>query len=138
MDKIEINNPFSDEIDDEVIQGILRSALQGLRDDGWLEKRKDMNISVALVEEEDIAKLNKQHREKEGSTDVLSFCYDDSDSQISGEIVLSPEVIKDYAKKDEKEFENELKKNIIHGLLHILGYEHGEKMFGLQNDLMKK
>lgn len=136
LDKIEINNPFRKEIEDDFIRQALSWAINKLRETGMIVSGR-MEISVALVGEEEMAKLNKLYRKKESSTDVLSFCYNENKDEIEGEIVLSPKVIKCYAREDKKEFKAEFKKNLIHGLLHILGMKHGKKMFSWQEKLSK-
>ena len=69
---------------------------------------------------------------------MLSFCYEKDDKKIIGEIILCPEVIEENAKNDKIEIELELKKNIIHGILHIIGLEHGERMFSLQEKILSE
>jgi len=136
-DQFEINNPFAKKIPDENIRSVLEQVTRKTRKEKILGRKTKLQVSVALVSKKDITKLNKQYRKKEGSTDVLSFCYDKSDSMIVGEIVLSPKVIEIYAREDEEAFDSEIEKNLVHGLLHILGFEHGEKMFTLQEDLLE-
>ena len=137
MDQIEINNPFAKEIPDELIREVLEDAIRGLRKDNKIPKKKAIQISVALVSDKDIAKLNKKYRQEDNSTDVLSFSHLHHQSRYPGEIILSPKIIRKYAEEDGEKFEKELKKNIVHGLLHIIGQEHGEKMSGLQKTLLK-
>ncbi|MFA5355541.1 MAG: rRNA maturation RNase YbeY [Candidatus Paceibacterota bacterium] len=78
------------------------------------EKRSDLSVSVAFVGQSRIKDINKKHRGKDKPTDVLSFYYGDL-----GEIVICPEIVEKSGS-----FKKELTKVFIHGLLHILGYDH--------------
>lgn len=80
-------------------------------------KMKD--ISIVLVGALEIRKLNKKYRRKDKATDVLSFNYGDS-----GEVVLCPEVIKENAEKFGNTFKKEIIRILIHGMLHLAGYDH--------------
>lgn len=138
MVKIDINNQSINQISDKAIKTVLKRSVDFLKKEGIIKLKQSVNLSVALVKENDIAKLNWQYRSKKGSTDVLSFCYDKTDQIINGEIILAPKVIKKYAKEDGCNFKSEFGKNLVHGLLHIIGFEHSEKMFNLQESLLEK
>lgn len=78
-----------------------------------LEKTK-LDLSIALVDSSEIRKLNKKYRKKDKATDVLSF--GDDMNQI---VICTDEV-----KKNGEDFKKELTRVVIHGILHLLGYEH--------------
>jgi probable rRNA maturation factor len=88
------------------------------------EKRK-LDLSVVLVGPLRIKELNKRYRKKNKATDVLSFLYDSS-----GEIVICPSEVKKNVKRLNSSFKKELIRVLIHGILHLLGYDHqkGKKM----------
>jgi probable rRNA maturation factor len=80
-------------------------------------------------------------------TDVLSFAEFKNLKVIKtnkgkeiflGEIILCYDDIKAYAKKNELKTEEELAKVFLHGILHLLGFRHGPKMFALQNKFLTK
>lgn len=71
-------------------------------------------IDVVLADDREIRELNRKFRGKNKATDVLSFAYDEGN--ILGDVVVS------------KLYRKEFKRLVIHGVLHILGYEHGRKM----------
>lgn len=98
---------------------------------------KEIQFSVAVVSEEEIQRLNRDYRKDDRPTDVLSFLYEDDENQLNGEIIVCPKVIENYAQQDGSEYKQELKKNLVHGFLHNLGYEHGDEMFGLQEEVLK-
>jgi len=99
---------------------------------------KETIISLAIVVKKKIQELNKIYRQQDKPTDVLSFGYEDSNDKLEGEIILCLEVIKKNAKKDGIAWKDELIKNIIHGILHIIGYKHGKKMFDCQDKIFNK
>ncbi len=89
-----------------------------------------VELSVALVGEDEIAHLNEQYRGVKGSTDVLSFGCDDpcpaaSDEPIAlGDVIIAPEVAARQAAELGTTVEEELDLLLVHGILHLLGYEH--------------
>ena len=119
---IEINNLTNFAVDKKFLTGVAKIVLKG-------ENRERENISIAFVSSDEIKKLNQKYRKKNKSTDVLSFGRTlDFKSDIA-EIVICPEVVK---KNNE-----ELAKILIHGILHILGYEH-EKSEKQAKEMEKK
>ena len=83
-------------------------------------------IDVSLVNDREIRKLNREFRKKDKPTDVLSFAYDQKG--ILGDVVISRDTAKRNAKQFGLTYRKELKRLIIHGILHVLGYDHGRKM----------
>ena len=95
-------------------------------------------VIVALVEEEDIKQLNARDRGLAYPTDVLSYCVRDEDGDWPtlmqegdappelGEVILCPAVILHYAEEGGREPGGQLAWTIIHGVLHVLGYDHEE------------
>jgi probable rRNA maturation factor len=89
-----------------------------------------VELSVALVDVDEIAHLNAGFRGVEGPTDVLSFECDepipvDSDEPIAiGDVVIAPEVAERQAAELSTTVEAELDLLLVHGVLHLLGYDH--------------
>jgi probable rRNA maturation factor len=87
-------------------------------------------LSLAIVEIEEMAELNSGFRGKEGPTDVLSFGCDDpcpveGDEPITlGDVVIAPEIAGRQAEELGHTIEEELNLLLVHGILHMLGYEH--------------
>lgn len=84
-------------------------------------------INIVVVSSAEIAELNAAYRGKEGATDILTFPYLESvkmDEDVAGEIYLCLEKIELYAKERWVTYEEQLKYIIIHGLVHMLGYDH--------------
>lgn len=107
----------------------------------------EREVSMLICDDRFIHTLNKEYRAKDSATDVLSFAFDDDDEFILpnsslGEIIISAETAMKQAKNFDISYEEEFARLAIHGLLHLLGYDHelGEKehqeMFAIQDKYM--
>lgn len=89
---------------------------------------KNAEVSLALVEKEEIKKLNRKYRGENALTDVLSFPLKEEENKdepfLLGEVIISPEVVRKQAQKYGNSFKKELSLLVVHGLLHLLGYNH--------------
>ena len=113
-----------------------------------IEKLKvgDVNFNVIIVDNEYIHKLNKEYRGIDRETDVISFALEDDKTfnpeiRILGDIYISI----DKAKSQSEEYGHSLLRELcflaVHGMLHLLGYDHmvkeeEEVMFRLQEDIL--
>ncbi|MFZ2187436.1 MAG: rRNA maturation RNase YbeY [Candidatus Moraniibacteriota bacterium] len=102
---------------------------------------KEISLNVVALSPEKIQALNAKYRGKDGVTDVLSFGeYGDRESLergeeeeiFLGEIFVCPAFIETAAKEDEVTFEREMAYIFSHGVLHLVGYDHEEEMFAIQ------
>lgn len=85
----------------------------------------ERKVEVYILEDEDMAELNFTHRGKEGITDVLSFpCEAVVEGLPLGSIVMSSTLIEQKAREYSHSLESEATLLFIHGLLHLLGYDH--------------
>ena len=82
------------------------------------------DIELILTTDEEIRELNKIHRNKDKTTDVLSFPLEDMPGMPLGSIVISLDTAKRVANELGHSIEEEIKLLFIHGLLHLLGYDH--------------
>jgi probable rRNA maturation factor len=117
---IEINNLTSFPLDEVFFKKIAQKILD-------VEDKGKADLSIAFVVRERIKELNKKYRNKEKATDVLSFLNkkDNFPSlNVLGEIVICPDVVKENADKFNFPFKEELSRVLIHGVLHILDYDH--------------
>jgi len=101
-------------------------------------------LSVAFVGLKEIRRLNRSYRGRDYPTDVLSFSYGREQMEglpFLGEIVIAPEVAYRQAMASRTDPEREMRMLLLHGLLHLLGYDHetdrGE-MLHLQRRLMRR
>jgi len=90
-----------------------------------------VELSVAVVGLEEMSELNMRFRSKEGPTDVLSFACDDPCAVVGpdepvtlGDVVVAPEVAEAQAAEFGHTVEEELNLLLVHGVLHLMGYEH--------------
>ena len=100
-------------------------------------------FSIIFVDEKEIQKINKEYRCIDRVTDVISFAFEDNenisynDIRILGDIYICIPKMKDQAKEYGHSEKRELAFLTVHGLLHLLGYDHQseeeeKEMFGLQ------
>lgn len=118
-------------------------------------KFEQEEISLFFCNDDYIKELNKNYRNIDSATDVLSFengeKYTDEEGEwfCAGDIVISLETLPINAQYFDENKDNELKRLLVHGLLHLNGYDHGEehlengkipecKMLVLQEDILKK
>lgn len=105
-------------------------------------EENNYEISLLITDDETIHQLNKEYRQKDRPTDVLSFPMDDE--VMLGDIVISLDTAKNQAQEREIGLDRETAFLFIHGLLHLLGYDHEtsvedeKEMFALQEEILKK
>lgn len=89
-----------------------------------------VELSIALVADDEMAHLNEQYRGVAGPTDVLSFGCDEpcpaaSDEPIAlGDVIIAPDIARAQAAELGTTVEDELDLLLVHGVLHLLGYDH--------------
>ncbi|MCU0641314.1 MAG: rRNA maturation RNase YbeY [Candidatus Margulisbacteria bacterium] len=83
-------------------------------------------IDVTIVDDRTIHRLNKRFRHKDKPTDVLAFNYDAG--PVLGDVIISRPTTERNAKRFGVTYRQELKRLVIHGALHVLGYDHGRRM----------
>lgn len=115
MDKIlKINNLVRTRIDKKYFEKVAKISLELCDYKGKIE------ISLVFTGEEEIRLLNQRYRHKNKPTDVLSFSY-----QINnGEIIICYPIAVKQAKENKNSVKNELTRLLIHGILHLVGYNH--------------
>ena len=139
--KIEIFNETKDNLD-EYIDTIKKVLVHGL------DKLKvgDVTFNIIFVNNDYIHKLNKEYRNIDRETDVITFALEDDktfnpEERILGDIYISI----DKAKSQSIEYGHSLMRELcflsVHGMLHLLGYDHMNKedervMFKLQEDIL--
>lgn len=130
-----------DEKFEEQIQNAIKTSLEHL---GF---GLNYEISISIVNEDKIRKLNKEYRNNDSVTDVLSFPLFEGDDipeeGMLGDIVICVERVKEQAKDFNHSEERELIYLTVHSLLHLLGYDHIEEddkleMRTKEKEIMKK
>lgn len=141
---IELNNESGVEVDEAALQRAVRYALDQLRVD------QEADLGILMVDEAAMEQLHVQWMDEDGPTDVLSFPMDElrpgNEDDITppgllGDIVLCPQVAQTQAAEARHSLIEELQLLTVHGLLHLLGFDHGtpdeeKEMFGVQRDIL--
>ena len=143
MNKIEIFNEIGQDIKElETVEKVLYSAMEK-------EKLENTSFNLIIVDNPYIHKLNKEYRNIDRETDVITFALEDEDSiiipdseRILGDIYISIDRAKSQAEEFGHSFLRELSFLAVHGFYHLLGYDHQTKeeeeiMFGKQEEVLK-
>ena len=145
---IEVSNESGVPVDAELIVSVARHALTALRVSPAAE------LSIIAVTTETMAELHERWMDEPGPTDVMSFPMDelveesrrpdasDMGPALLGDIVLCPEFAKAQARSAGHSLDDELHLLTVHGVLHLLGYDHAEpdeerEMFAVQATLLE-
>ena len=141
---IELNNESGIDVSLEGLHDLVRFAFDQLR------VHPEADVAIVAVDEAAMEQLHIQWMDEPGPTDVLSFPMDELRPPkpheepamgVLGDIVLCPTVAAKQAEAAGHSVEAELQLLTVHGLLHLLGYDHAEpdeekEMFGLQDSLL--
>ena len=111
----------------------------------------DGNFSVTFVSDEEIEELNREYREKDEPTDILTFALSDGDEfpnpegeKELGDVFISLESMRRNAREFEVPDDEELERLLLHGLLHLSGMDHksndfsSEEMLLLQEKILRE
>lgn len=136
----ELTNLTNEEIDVHLLDKVICKVSDVL----------DVNVSlvsIVLTDNKYIHEINKTYRNVDRETDVISFAFMDNDENIKsditdlGEIYISLEKAHSQAEEYNHSFEREICFLLVHGLLHLLGYDHmnekdEKEMFSLQEEIL--
>lgn len=138
----DIINNYSKEVEEiENLRNFINYCLEKLKIDNTI-------FNIIFIDNESIKLINKDYRNIDKETDVISFALEDNDDfifpndfRLLGDIYISIDKTIEQANLYEHSFKRELSFLAIHGLLHLLGYDHIEesdskKMFSLQEELL--
>lgn len=137
-----INNTGEKLAEIEELKGFIDFSLTYL-------KLKNVMFNVIMINNEEIHKINKEYRGVDRPTDVISFALEDDDTfiktdvRVLGDIYISIEKAKEQAEAYGHSLKRELSFLTIHGILHLLGYDHMEEdeekeMFELQELILNE
>ena len=130
MEKAEIN--FLDIEENEEYENHIKNIINKCFEEEKLDNKK-LYINVLLTTPENIRKINKEQRNIDKETDVLSFPMfekeeigqvSDNQFDVLGDIVISIDKVKEQAGEYGHSFERELSYMVVHGFYHIIGYDH--------------
>ncbi len=140
---VEYINNTSYEVDLETLKKVIDIALKE-------EKVKNAYFNIIFVDNNEIHKINKEYRNIDKETDVISFALEDDDTypdmgfRMLGDIYISVDRIKSQALDYGHSELREMCFLAVHGLLHLLGYDHTKSledekiMFGKQDIILEK
>ena len=92
-----------------------------------LEQHGDTELTIRFVSEEESAELNNQYRNKKNSTNILSFPFEmpeEVELNLLGDLIICSDIVKKEAAEQQKEELAHWAHMIVHGTLHLLGYDH--------------
>jgi probable rRNA maturation factor len=115
--RVLISNRQDRPVDEEALRALARETLRG-------EGVDRAELSVSFVDQDEIAGLHERFMDEAGPTDVLSFPLDDVDEdnvRLLGDVVVAPA---EAARNNPDDPEAELRLLLVHGILHLLGYDH--------------
>lgn len=125
----------------------------------YLELPDDTEMSVTFMHNDEIQRYNREYRDKDRATDVISFAIEDDDDDMPlmfddemeaelakniGDLLVSVDKIAEQAKDYNHSYDRELGFLVVHGFLHLNGYDHTlseadeKEMFGLQTEILDK
>ena len=141
MIKFNINNEYKDL---DLYSKDLKKALKAICK--ILKIKQKYLLDLSIVDEKKIQQINKDFRQKDYVTDVISFAFNDNkefQTNLLGEIFICYEKIIEQANKYEHSVRREYVFLFVHGVLHLLGYDHMTKedeikMFGIQEEVLDK
>jgi probable rRNA maturation factor len=140
MNQLEIQDVFQSEGQPTAEQ------FQGWVDAALADYHKDTELVIRIVDEQESAELNQQYRHKQGPTNILSFPVDLPDGielDLLGDLVICAPVLEREALQQHKALVDHWAHIIIHGVLHLLGYDHiddaeAEQMEALEIAILSK
>lgn len=142
---IDLHSPVEKYYDEQLFTEITQETIQssGVIDCDDI----DITISVAIVDEVEIQRVNKKLRNKNIVTDVISVGDYSDNVDISsvnkskiflGEVILCYNFIERFARENNVKIDKEFFTIYSHGVLHLLGLQHGDEMFALQDAISEK
>jgi probable rRNA maturation factor len=141
---------YAETFDEEMVVNWVNRVLKRMDKD-------EVELSISFVSDKEIQELNKEYRKLDMPTDILSFVQSDcqmdddfwpsemvEDFTILGDMIISPDALKRNCENFGATEDDELKRLLIHGTLHLLGMDHktndfkSEEMLILQEDILKE
>ena len=142
MNYIEVINEYEKNVEElEILKDFINYVASNLG-------LKNVMFNVIIINDNTIHKINKEYRNIDRPTDVITFALEDNkmietpEVRVLGDIYISYDKVKSQAKEYNHSTKREICFLAVHGLLHLLGYDHmtkedEEKMFGLQKELLE-
>jgi probable rRNA maturation factor len=120
MAKIGVFNSCSNIPKEKIPSALIRNLVKEILP---MEK-KDFSLDIIFFSDKEMTKLNKKFTKRDQTTDVLSFNLQEKGNDFLGEIYISLDQAKRQAKEYGVALKEELCRLVVHGVLHLLGYDH--------------
>ncbi|MBN3556183.1 rRNA maturation RNase YbeY [Fictibacillus nanhaiensis] len=131
----------------ELLSNVLEKAAE-------MEETGQAEVSITIVTKERIQEINKEYRQKDSVTDVISFAMEEmgedeteiiggEETRFLGDIIICLDVAKEQAEEYGHSLDREMGFLAVHGFLHLLGYDHmneedEKRMFGRQEEILEQ
>ena len=134
MISVDLHNKSNIELNQESIRGLLELVLSDNR-------HQSADINIIITDDDSLRLMKKEYFNQDVYTDIIAFNIDED--PFEGELYISHDRVSDNAKKFNQTFEGELKRILIHGTLHLCGFddqtkEDKSKMTSMEEDYLKK
>ena len=134
MISVDLHNKSNIELNQESIRGLLELVLSDNR-------HQSADINIIITDDDSLRLMKKEYFNQDVYTDIIAFNIDED--PFEGELYISHDRVSDNAKKFNQTFEGELKRILIHGALHLCGFddqtkEDKSKMTSMEEDYLKK
>ena len=134
MISVDLHNKSNIELDQESIRGLLELVLSD-------NKHQAAEINIIITDDDSLRLMKKEYFDQDVYTDIIAFNIDED--PFEGELYISHDRVSDNAKKFDQTFEGELKRILIHGTLHLCGFddqtkEDKLKMTSMEENYLKK
>ena len=134
MISVDLHNKSSIEFNQESIRGLLEMVLSE-------NKHQSADINIIITDDDSLRQMKKEYFNQDVYTDVIAFNIDED--PFEGELYISYDRVKDNAEKFNDSFEGEFKRILIHGTLHLCGFddqtkEDKSRMTLMEEDYLKK
>ncbi len=142
---VDLHAPIEKNYDEQLLTEIAQETIQAA---GAINREDiDITISVAIISDKEMQRMNKRLRNKDVVTDVISVGDYSDNIDISsvnkseiflGEVILCYNFIEQFAKENNVKIDKEFFTVYSHGVLHLLGFQHSDEMFALQDAISEK
>jgi probable rRNA maturation factor len=118
MAKVTVNKVYKGRIERKTLAGAKRMCMRVLKKEGYGKG----DVALTFVDDAHIRQLNEKYRKLDRATDVLSFAT--GEQPFLGDVVISMDTAARNAKKLRNTIGKEVQRLVVHGTLHLLGYDH--------------
>lgn len=134
MISVDLHNKSNIDLDQESIRGLLELVLSD-------NKHQAAEINIIITDDDSLRLMKKEYFNQDVYTDIIAFNIDED--PFEGELYISHDRVSDNARKFDQTFEGELKRILIHGTLHLCGFddqtkEDKLKMTSMEENYLKK